>query len=153
MDQVQAMAIGDRLRNAFQIGDFLSSLGDQIDFTLLDDIAAATREAKSVEGTEAKITAWLKVAKLTASATKQITVDDQVVAIAEQILTGPLKDLLVSIVDRLLAKPEAEVQAAWAADALTVEEQETFKAAGIDPLVVMQIIRLLLEFWNSRKAA
>ena len=149
--QVQALAIGDRFRNVLQIGELLG----QIDLSLVDDIARAGREAAAAVGTEAKLTAWLNVAKLTAAATKFTEADDQVVAIAEQILSGPLKDLLVAIVDRLVASRPAMVEGesyTLFVESLTLEEQETFKAAGINPAIVIAIVDMILKFWRNRNS-
>lgn len=156
MTQVQAAAIGDRIRNIFQIGDFLSGLGGQIDFALLDDIAVAAREARSAVGTKARVLAWLKVAKLVAAATKGTAVDDQIVAMADQIMNSPLGDTLVAIVDRLVAARPAMAEGesyTLLVESLTLEEQAEFRVAGIDPMIVIAIVDMILKFWNSRRPA
>jgi hypothetical protein len=144
MSVSQATAFFDRFRGLKGLGDFLSLLKG-VDITLVDDIFAAAKAALVTVGTEARLDAWMAVARLFAKATKETDVDDQVVAGIDTILAGPLRDLLVSVIDRVAKRQEAEGLAFSAmGNVLTVEEQQEFRAAGIDAWLVIEIVKLLM---------
>lgn len=144
MSEVQAQAIGDRLRNLIGIGELLKG----IDLSKLSEIIAAFTAAASAEGTAAKITAYAAAFKVLASATAT-EVDDRIAATLETIVSGPLKDILAAVIDRWLASRSAGEFQAASVEMLTTEEQEQFQAAGFDPSFIIMVIQLILSFWKK----
>jgi hypothetical protein len=142
---VLALAIGDRLRDLSQFVRLIGTL----DFALVKEISLAARKALAAKTTDEKITAWLEVLSLLAASTKGTDVDDKIVEIAKSILAGPLREILIGVIDRIVTKQDSGEVFALSVNALSESEIVEFGTAAIDPMLVVEIIRLLLSFWKK----